>query len=57
MREDRRGIGRDQAADHQPDPADGQALEHCRKGDVVAEQTRVEIGKGLLDVGQIADRR
>src|SRR5512140_662675 len=50
-----RGVGRDEAADHQADEADGQELEHGRVGDVVADEARVEIGEGLLDVRKLGE--
>ena len=36
-----------------PDPARGQEAQHGREGDIVAHQRRVEVGEGLLDVGQL----
>ena len=54
------GVGGDQPADHQPDQADGQELEHGRVGDVVAEQLRVEVREtpsGCRTAGGIDDER
>ena len=50
VREDRRRIGRDEAADHQSDEAGRQELQHRRIRDVVAEQRRIEMRKRRLDV-------
>ena len=53
MRQDGGRIGGDQSAHHQADPAGGQEFEHRRKGDVVADQVRIEMRESLLDVGQL----
>ncbi len=53
VRQDRGGVGGDEAADHQADEADGQELQHRGIRDVVAEQPRVERRERLLDVGQL----
>ena len=46
-------VGGDQAAEHEAHPADGKEAQHRRVSDIVADQGRVQIGEGLLDIGEL----
>ena len=53
MRQNGRGVGRNQSAHHQADKADGQKLEHRRVRGVVSDEARVKVGKRRLNVRQL----
>ena len=53
MGQDRRGIRRDQPANHQPRKSHGQKLEHRRIRDVVTHERRIHMGKRALNVGKL----
>ena len=56
VRQDRRRVRGDQAADHQPHPADRQDLaDHRGVGDVVPHPLGVEVREGRADVGELRE--
>ena len=53
MRQDRRGVGGNQPADHQAHKAHGQEFQHGRERAVMADQVGIGMGKRGFDGGEI----